>query len=409
MKMHRTNRLKTKREGFVIPLVMSAVVLLLLIGGGLLSIGSNQRIRAVRNCSQIKARCAADAGVTEALFEMNRRLKLNPWDDSILPKASNQILSNTEATYSYTVTGDLLNGYTIESTGKCGISEKIIHCGLELEGPFEHAILTKKSLILKAGTLIQGYNSLDPWDTDIDIKVVTQSTAPQILVLHNGVGVDGDVAVGVGGNVNTVIKDLGASTQNRYALVQNLDLPIIPAPELPGKDKDIKVHGNIFKIAPKDSGQYNNIYVGHNDNSGVLEIEGGDVVLYVTGDISLGQDCEIVIKEGSSLTLYLDGDMVAGNNAGFNNEGSPSSLKIFGTSTDHQNLILKAKSETLGAIYAPNAAVAVYAQSDIRGSLIAESFELKAGGNFYYDKALSEVSIEDAIRFVITRWSEWDQ
>ena len=35
--------------------------------------------------------------------------------------------------------------------------------------------------------------------------------------------------------------------------------------------------------------------------------------------------------------------------------------------------------------------------------------EFKAGGNFYYDKALSEVSIEEAIRFVITRWSEWDQ
>ena len=409
MKMHRKIRLQTKRYGFTLPLVMSAIMLLLLVGGTLLSMGTNRRIYAVRTSAQIKARCAADAGVTEALFEMNRRLKLNPWDDSSLPQASNQILPNTDATYSYTVTGDLLTGYIIESIGKCGISEKIIHCALELQGPFEHAILTKKGLVLKAGTLIKGYNSLDPWDTDIDIKVVTQSTVPQILVLHNGVGVDGDVAVGVGGNVNTVIKDLGASTQNRYALVQNLDLPIIPAPELPDKAKDIKVHGNTFKIEPKDSGQYNNIYVGHNDNSGALEIEGGDVILYVTGDILLGQGCEILIKEDSSLTLYLDGDMVAGNNAGINNLGSPSNLKIFGTSPDHQNLILKAKSETLGAIYAPNAAIAVYAQSDIRGSLIAESFELKAGGNFYYDKALSEVSIEDAIRFVITRWSEWDQ
>ena len=407
--MHRKNWLQTKRDGFTIPLVMSAIVLLLLIGGSLLSMGTTRRIYAVRTGSQIKARCAADAGVTQALFEMNQQLKLNPWDDSSLPKASNEILPNTDATYSYTVTGDLLTGYTIESIGNCGISEKIIHCALELQGPFEHAILTKKGLVLKNGTLIQGYNSLNPWDNNIDIKVITQSTLPESIILHNGVGVLGDVAVGVGGNVDTVIKDLGASTQNRYALVKNLELPLIPPPELPGKASDIKVHGKTFKIEPKDSGQYNNINVGHNGNTGVLEVEGGDVVLYVTGDITLGQNCEIVIKEDSSLTLYLDGDMVAGNNAGINNEGSPSSLKIFGTSSDQQSLILKAKSETLGAIYAPNATVAVYAKSDLRGSIIADSFELKAGGNFYYDKALSEVSIEEAIRFVIARWSEWDQ
>jgi hypothetical protein len=375
---------------------------------GVLSLASNRRIFAIRNASRIIARSAADAGVTEALNEMNRRLKLNPWDDSTLPQASNKILPNIDATYSYVVSGDLLNGYTIESIGKCGIAERKIRCALELQGPFEHAILTKKSLILKAGTLIQGYNSIDPWDNAINIKVVTQSTLPESVVLHNGVGVLGDVAVGVGGNVNTVIKDLGATTQNRYALVKNLDLPLITPPELPGKTSDIKVNGSNLKIGPKDSGQYGNIDVGRTGKIGTLEIEGGDVVLYVTGNINLGQDCEILIKEGASLTLFLNGDMIADNNAGINNQGSPSSFKLFGTNIDQQSIILKAKSETLGALYAPNASVAVYAQSDVRGSIIADSFELKAGGNFYYDKALSEVSIEEAICFVITRWTECD-
>jgi hypothetical protein len=390
------------------PLVMFVVVLMFIIGMGVLSLASNRRIFAIRNASQIIARSAADAGVTEALCEMNRRLKLTPWDDGTLPQANDKTLTNTEATYSYTVSGNLLNGYTIESTGKCGIAKKTIRCALELQGPFEHAILTKKALVLKAGTLIQGYNSLDPWDNAINVKVVTQSTLPESVILHNGVGVLGDVAVGVGGNVDTVIKDLGATTKNRYALVNNLDLPIINAPEMPGKVSDIKVNGSSLKISPKDSGQYGNIDVGRTGKIGTLEIEGGDVVLYVTGNINLGQDCEIVIEEGASLTLFLNGDMIADNNAGINNQGSPSSFKIFGTNTDHQNIILKAKSETLGAIYAPNANIDVYAQSDIRGSIIAESFELKAGGSFYYDKALSDVSIEDAIRFVITKWTEWD-
>jgi hypothetical protein len=387
---------------------MFVVVLVFITGMGVLSLASNRRIFAIRNASQITARCAADAAVTEALYEMNLRLKLDPWDDSTLPQAGNKTLPNTEATYSYTVSGDLLNGYTLESTGKCGIAEKTIRCALELQGPFEHAIVTKKALVLKAGTLVQGYNSLDPWDNAISVKVVTQSTLPESVVLHNGVGVQGDVAVGVGGNVNTVIKDLGASTNNRYALVNKLDLSLINPPELPGKASDIKVHGSTLQIAPKDSGQYGNIDVGRTGKIGTLEIEGGDVVLHVTGNVLLGQDCEIVIKEGASLTLFLNGDMIADNNAGINIQGSAASFKIFGINTDHQSIILKAKSETIGAVYAPNASVAVFAQSDLRGSIIADSFELKAGGNFYYDKALSEVPIEEAIRFVITRWTEWD-
>ena len=406
--MQRNICLLSKRPAFTMPLVMFVVVLVFIIGMGVLSLASNRRIFAVRNALQITARSAADAAVTEALCEMNRRLELTPWDDSTLPQASNKTLPNTHATYSYTVSGDLLDGYTIESIGRCGIAVRTIRCALELQGPFEHAILTKKALILKAGTLIQGYNSLDPWDNAINVKVVTQSTLPESVILHNGVGVLGDVAVGVGGNVNTVIKDLGASTQNRYALVNNLDLPIITAPELPGKGTDIKVHGSSLKITPKDSGQYANIDVGRTGKIGTLEIEGGDVVLYVTGNVLLAQDCEIIIEEGASLTLYLNGDMIADNNAGINIQGSPSDLKIFGTNTDQQSIILKAKSETIGAVYAPNAKVAVYARSDIRGSIIADSFELKAGGHFYYDKALSDVSIEDAIRFVITRWTEWD-
>jgi len=406
--MNRKNCLISKSPAFTMPLMMFVVVLVFIIGMGVLSLASNRRVFAVRNASQMTARCAADAAVTQALYEMNQRLKNSPWDDSTLPQASDKSLPNTEATYSYTVSGDLLNGYTIESTGKCGIAEKTIRCALELQGPFEHAILTKRALILKAGTLIQGYNSLDPWDNNIDVKVVTQSTLPESVILHNGVGVLGDVAVGVGGNVDTVIKDLGASTNNKYALVNKLDLPLIPAPELPGKGSDIKVQGSTLKIGPKDSGQYDNIDVGRTGKIGTLEIDGGDVVLYVTGNINLGQDCEIVINEGSTLTLYLDGDMIADNNAGINVLDSPSSFKMYGTNPDQQSIILKAKSETLGALYAPNAKVAVYAQSDIRGSIIADSFELKAGGNFYYDKALSDVSIEEAIRFVITRWTEWD-
>ncbi|HIJ52711.1 MAG TPA: hypothetical protein HPP66_06105 [Planctomycetes bacterium] len=405
--MYRKKSLQSERPGFAVVLVMCAVVILLVIGGGVLSLGLHTRELAVRTSSEIAARCAADAGVTKAFFEMNEKLKVIPWSGSVLPEATNEVLPNSGAAYSYTVAGDLSSGYVLTSTGKSGVREKIISCSLLLKGPFEHTILTQGALILKAGTLVRGCNSADPWDTNIEVLIGTKSILPDSVILNSGVVVNGSVVIGVGGDVETVIKDLGASTYRQYAMVEEIELPVITAPELTDMGSGINVHGTTLTVGPVDNGQYGEIEVKRAANPGILEVNGGDVVLYVTGDISLGQECQIVIKDGSSLVLYLDGDMDAANDAGINNESLPTSLKIFGTSTEEQSFTLKAKSESLGAIYAPNATVTIMADGDIYGSVTAKSFELKSGGNFYYDKALREVTPEDdAVEFVIREWRE---
>jgi len=404
--MKGKKRSKSKKAGFSLPLVIFVIILVFVMGNGLLSLGMHHRFLAVRTSSEIAARSAADAGVTKALYEMNRKLKVQPWDDSTLPEATDEILPNTDATYGYKVTGNLSSGYTIESIGRSGLEQKIIRCSLDLKGPFEHAILTKKKLILKSDTVVQGYNSSDVFDTDTEVIVATQSTLHGMMVLNNGVGVEGDVAVGVGGNVDYVIKDLGAMMHKKYALLENVDLPPVTPPPLESKGS-ITVKGKTSTIGPEDSGQYSMIDVKRDTKPGILEISGGDVVLHVTGNLDLGQECEIVIQEGASLILYLDGDMVADNSAGINNQNPPANFKFYGTSTGEQSLILKAKSESLGAVYAPNATVTVIAKSDIRGSLTANNFELKNGGDFYYDEALRKVRLEDdAVRFVIINWRE---
>lgn len=401
-------RISYGRGGFALAAMLCAVVILFIIGACVLSLGLHSRLFAVRTSSDISARCAADAGVTKALFEMNEKLKVIPWVDGSLPKASNESLPNTKAIYSYAVTGDLGNGYFIQSTGKSGLQEKVISCSLSLQGPFERAILAQGPLTLKSGTIVEGYNSEDPWETDIYAPVGTLSILPDSVVLNTGVIINGDVIVGVGGNVETVVKDLGASTHRQYALLKEIELPAITAPELIDKGAGIKVHGSTITVGPTDTGQYGEIDLKKASDPGILEVNGGDVVLYVTGDISLGQDCQIVIKNGATLVLYLDGDMVASNNAGINNENDPINFKLFGTGTDEQVITLKAKSESLGAIYTPNAIVTIMADGDVYGAVTAKTFEMKSGGNFFYDKALKNATIDDeGLRFVIKEWSEW--
>jgi hypothetical protein len=396
------------RGGFALAAMLCVVVILFVIGACVLSLGLHSRIFATRTSSDIAARCAADAGVTKALFEMNEKLKVIPWVDGSLPEATQESLPNTEAIYSYAVNGDPGTGYFIQSTGKSGVREKNINCSLSLQGPFERAILAQGPLTLKSGTLVKGYNSEDPWETDIDATVGTLSISPDSVVLNHGVIIEGDVIVGVGGNVETVVKDLGASTHRQYALLKEIELPLITAPELVDKGAGIKVHGTTLTIGPADTGQYGEIELKKASAPGILEVTGGDIVLYVTGDISLGQSCEIVIKNGATLVLYLDGDMVASNDAGINNENDPKNFKLFGTGTDEQVITLKAKSESLGAIYTPNAIVTIMADGDVYGSITAKTFEMKSGGNFYYDKALKNATIEDeGLRFVIKEWREW--
>ena len=107
------------------------------------------------------------------------------------------------------------------------------------------------------------------------------------------------------------------------------------------------------------------------------------------------------------MTLYLDGDLDAHNDAGINNENSPTNFKLYGTAESEQEFDIRANGDFFGAVYAPNADVTVMANGDIYGAFTTGNFELKSGGNFYYDIALRNVNVDDeAVRFVVQQWCE---
>lgn len=404
--------LQSKRTGSAILLAMVSIVILLAIGVGLLSLGFNGRILSIRNSSDIAARCAADTGLTTALYEMNEILKARLWDNSNLPQATDVSLPYCNAVYSYKVTGDYLGGYVITSVGKSGSAQRTVHATTELQGLFDHAVLTRADLILKSGTLIDGYNSLDEHDTNKYADIATQSTSDSSIVLNSGVTVNGDVRVGLGGNPDTAVKDLGAKvTGLMYGATERDPLPVITPPAtLIYKGAPINATSDTVTITPADNGTYTAINLKSNTDPGILEISGGDVELYVTGDIELGQSCQIIVKEGSSLTLYVDGDIHSRESSGIGVEGdarTAKALELYATGEGAQYFDIKAKSDWVGVVYAPNADVNLYANGDAYGSIVAHDFEFKSGGNYHYDRALKKVSVEDeGIRLVVNRWSE---
>lgn len=411
--------LKSKRRGSALPLAVVAIIVLMAMGVGLLSLGFNSRTFSLRMTSDIEARCAADAGLAVALFEMNEKLKVKPWDGSSLPKAIDVKLPYSDEVCSYRVTGNLAGGYVIQSLGISGNATRGVQATIGLQSAFNHAILTKESLTLKSGTVVDGYNSLDPADTDINVDIGSQSNSTSSVILNAGSTVKGDVFVAPGSDLDSAIKDLGATVSGDKFASAPEPLPTVVAPVLDDKGS-ISAIGTTVAITPAESGSYSSIDLqqlstkvkgGTITTPSILEVSGGDVVLYLTGDIQLGNSCEVVIKEGSSLTIYTDGNIHCRNGSAINSENPPEAadtLQIYATGDNKQFFDIKAKSDFTGIIYAPDADVVLYAKGDAYGSIIAEDFNYMAGGNFYYDKALQKKNTvdDDAVVFVVSRWQE---
>ena len=396
--------LQSKSQGSALVLAMLAVITLLITGHGILSLGLNSRIFTMRNSSEVVARCAADAGLTKAVFKMNKKLIAKAWNDSILPQATNQTLLGCDATFSYEVTGNSSSGYTIRSVGKRGLAQKNVTATLQLKGLFDYAIFTAETLSLENNNTVNGYNS-STGQTDLPIQIGTKSIAPDSIKIGVGSTIDGNVVVGAGGDPATVVYNDGTIVGLTYPASEEHVFPTITAPTLPDMGT-IDVPGTVT-LSPADTGKYAAI----TSFGGILEIAGGDVVLHITGNIVMDGGSEIQIQPGSSLTIYADADISFVNGAGINNQTEIcKNLTLYATSSEgevKQAFELKNNSEAFGAIYAPNADVILKNNATLYGSVTCNSLTVKNNGTFSYDMALRDVTVDDeSVRFLVKRWSE---
>jgi hypothetical protein len=416
-----------KRRGSILALVVVSLVILLIIGTALLTLGWEARALAIRTEADIAARCAADAGLTKAIAVMNDSLAKKTFSAGNLPQKPDFGLplqgSEPPATFRYTVTPlPAKNEFGLVSTGRCNAAQRTVWGRLRLRGVGEVGVLVRESMTLKAGTVVDGRDSRDPCNLNPDVltQIGTSSTTAKIT-LNNNVYIDGDVLVGFGGDPNTQIIESGTPgptvTGYKGTLDEKPEFPLITPPVLPDMDM-IFAQGKTIQVGPAQSGRYNSIVLKNMPEPGKLEIVGGHVILYITGDINLGNGCEIVIKqiEGmphASLDLYVSGNIKSDEGSGFNNQGLPPDLKLWGLAQDplppdaQQNWQLNAKSEYFGQIYAPEATVQMNAKGELWGAFTAYDFTMMNSGKLFYDGALRDVNPNDpGVRFVLKRWVE---
>ena len=390
------------KKGSAMPLVLLAVLLLFLIGTGLFTLGLRSRCCAVKTSSEIAARCAADAGLVQGLFELNQQLAVKPWIDSSLPSATDQTLTNCDATYSYKVGSDGFD-YFITSVGRSGEATKTVRCALELEGPFDkYAVFAQDEIIFKPGTTIEGALNFPIGEI---LMVGTNSTGEAAIEARTGVTIDGDIFVGVGGDPDHVINSKWEAdiTGQTSALTEEYQLPSVTVPkhlaELPSIG-EIKNDTTLSSNTKCDS-----IFLSSTDE---LNIE-NDIEIYVDGPIWLNAFSKINVSgnSGTTLVLYVKEEFLCYGSAYVNNmNASPANLIIYGLDECDQ-IEFNADQDFVGAIYAPNADVKMYNSVDVHGAIIAKSFIQQLAADFYYDETLRNPNPNDGlVRFVVKQWQE---
>ena len=398
--------LKYERRGSVLPLVVLIVLLMMVIGLSVTGLGMHSRLFAIRSASKITARSATDSAISDAVFEMNEKLKVKPWDNSTLPAKSDIALPAADASFDYAVSENS-SVYSVHGTGRSGASVHNIDTTLRLYSPFDYAMLTRGNIEMKNTGRVDWINYEDD---DWPARIGTLSISPSAIVLKNGAIINGDAMVGVGGDPDEVIttKTDVTITGGTYPLTYEPELPVVTAADtgLESAPSQGTINSTTTISA---SGKYDKINLG---NGEILTID-EPVTLYITGEVSMGNNSQIIVggpgdpDNDASLKLFVGKNFDAGNSNGFaNNTADARRMEMFCLPTC-TIVKLKNASTFYGAIYAPNADITLDNGADVYGSIVGKTFILKNSGTFYYDANLRDRTVNDElVRFMIHRWSE---
>ena len=404
-----------REKGAAIVLMMFIVTLLMISGMGLLGMGYQSRLFAVRTSQNMACRVCTDAGLQKAIDAMNTKLTGGTLNDSDLPVSIGETLPAAEGAFSYRVIKNAEGNYVAEAVGARGDFRRTIVALLDREKKscFDYGVLVKNGCTFAPGLSASAYDSQNPDATGLKTKIGTIGTAIPSVVTKPGTTIDGDLFCGVGGDPSQVISNDGTITGTEYALTDAPEIvqPKIPA-TLPVLGTNIVIKGSTVSVTPASSGVYSRLDIDSTGTPGKLIVSGGTVTLAVKDFFGLGSGAEIIVQEGSTLIMYVDCGISSMNGASITYNGSPNDpthIQIYGTSTTPVTWAIKAKNDWTGVIYAPNASIEMMAGGNVYGAIMAESTNFKSGNHYYYDVNLQRTQNTALTRpgqYIVKRWAE---
>lgn len=441
----KRKEIRNSRRGMTLVLAVVIVLVLTLIGTGLLQLGRNARLQAVRDVLQISARSAADAGIEHAVRYMisgwsdtaDKLAWVASWDDPTVwtdpatpatglgypfgPVSLDGTYGDASFTYDI-YKGEKTTGYQIISTGIAGGRARIVHAAVVLRSAF-FGIGAKDNITIDNNA---GLGTI-PEDGDFLLMTLSTGKPPsEGIMLRNGVIVPGNITVGYGGDPEEgivekkdVIIEGEADAADDVITFDSVTAPSLP----PGTWEEDLSDPNIVTIS--SDGEFANLLLGATGDTHTTLYIVGDVTIYVSGQVILGASAELIVTLGSSLTLYLGDSLEAKNGSSITHEIIPDplilpdheseveiaalSISIKGTETC-DSIILKNSGDFYGSIYAPDAYVEIRNSGDFYGALIGGGqLKLYNSGNFIFVTALYELGDVEVLYMGIKKGSWWEE
>lgn len=136
------------------------------------------------------------------------------------------------------------------------------------------------------------------------------------------------------------------------------------------------------------------IYVGSNVT----------VNLYITGNVRITGNNSIKVEKGGTLNIYMGGaSFDLGGGGVVNDNKSPLHFAYYGLPSN-TSLKIGGNTEFYGSFYAPQANVTVSGGGDFFGSIVGKTVTMNGNYKFHFDEALPAVSLMRG--YIATSWRE---
>jgi len=410
MKLHFTKH----ENGSSLLVVMVICTVIGLILAGYLVLTSNRFQMTVRSSDWNAAIPVLESGVEEALTHLTRDTNqpaANSWTSATIGgvQAYTKTRTFSDGSYYYVYLRDVTtNSATIYSQGFVRspyqtdqyISRTVKVGVTNPPSAFARALTANGTVSLVGGPVIDAYDSRKgPYNVatnrDAIGGIATDSKLVGAVSL-GGANVYGQVLTGPGGTVSGgTVGDVAwnashsgiqpGSTNNTMNVSFPSNSPPIGGPWVP-------------------PAQYTNITSGtyqmpSYSSSGDMTIN-GNVILYITGNLTVGGSDSIIIKPGASLKIIVGGNVDVGGGGVLNGAGNAANFSVVGLNSC-TSILFHGNAQFIGTVNAPQADFVLKGTVDAYGAIIANSASMNGNTALHYDEALAYQDY-----YVATSWQE---
>lgn len=449
----------TKKKGITLAMVLMVIMIIVVIGLSISFIGAQNLRNVKKNNDNVQALYAAESGLSRALIKIRENSAWNGYDDppsntqltySNVPMPSSSHITYTVRVYNNSSGGANLNaenGLVVPPGTILLLGEGRVGTAQNPKAVKKVAALMRKgsvfnwALFAKDGLHFNGNPDIEAYDSSIGLPgnhsqqngqadCGTNATSPgKVTTNGNQLVVDGDIAIGPGGNISTTIVSNPSTWTpggDFKVMTSPQELPDVELPPGTGPAQPLPTSFMLDNkyMAQADNYRYHLLLASRKKPAGGGGKPGGTTIMlqpghyegisqtnkntYVLKNYGTAQNPSVYILDGIDLSggavlevdnsngpvvVICNGDLELRGRTGIQSNlhhgagsMSPSPMDITILCTDACTTVdMAGNPDAFAAIYAPNSDVNIHGNADVYGSIVGNKIDFKGNAQLWYD------------------------